>query len=138
MRKILLILILLISDICTADVIFLIDGSSAKTKIIDTSGCDIKIFRNNSEVTIKKKNVEKIILGNDTILFKNFVCNETVRQAINYNETPEYKLKELIDNSIIDSQIVKDSAQMAYLYMPVDGNYNMEEFADVQLQLLIY
>jgi hypothetical protein len=131
-----LILQFLTTAICTADEIFLIDGSSAKTNIIDTSGCDIKIFRNNSNVTIKKKNVEKIILGSDTILFTNYVCNETVRQAVNFNETPEYKLKELIDNSIIDSQMVKDGSSMAYLYMPLDGNYNMEEFVGVQMPLV--
>jgi hypothetical protein len=136
MRKILLILILLVTDICTADEIFLIDGSSTKTKIIDTSGCDIKILRNNSNVTIKKKNVEKIIFGKDTILFKNIVCQDTVRPAIPYYETPLYKLKVLIDSLVVDYHDIKDNSKMAYLSIPLDGNYNMEEFTLVQMSAI--
>lgn len=136
MRKMALIVLLLATTICTADEIFLIDGSSAKTDIIDTSGCDIKIFRNNSNVTIKKKNVEKIILGSDTILFTNFVCNEVVRQAVNYNETPEYKLKVLIDSFVLDSNDITDNSKMTYLSIPLEGNYNSEEFTFVQMSAI--
>jgi hypothetical protein len=130
-------LILLFVTNVFSDEIFLKNGQNAKTKIIDTIGCEVKILRNGNTVSIKKNLIERIVWNTDTINYVNYICNEKPKkQAVKFEDTPEYKLMVIVDNAPEKNQPVRDGAKIAYMFSPLQGNYNAEEFVGVQSVLL--
>ncbi|MBN1115785.1 MAG: hypothetical protein JXA77_01160 [Bacteroidales bacterium] len=119
-----------------ADEILLVSGDYAKTEILDTSGCEVKILRNGNTVSIKKKLIQRIIWKIDTISFVGYVCAEKPRPVIKYQDTPEYKLLEIFDNAQETSLVLNENSRVAFLYAPLQGNFNSEEFAGVEAPLV--
>jgi hypothetical protein len=118
-----------------ADEVDFKNGQEVATQIVDTAGCSIKIIRNNNQVDIKKRIVKRIIWKNDTIDYENYVCNEKVKPVLNLNETPEYKLMAIFDNASMLDQMFKENTKMAFLFSPLQGNYNSGEFKGVMQPL---
>jgi hypothetical protein len=58
-----------------ADFIQLINGQTATTQILDTSGCEVQILRGNNPVSINKKLVAFIVISKDTINYANYQCS---------------------------------------------------------------
>jgi hypothetical protein len=112
------------------------NGQEVSTQIVDTSGCSIKIMRNGNEVEIKKRIVKRIIWKTDTMDYENYVCSEKVKPVVNMNETPEYKLMTIFDNSSELSQMFNENSRIAFLFSPLQGNFNSDEFVGVQLPLV--
>jgi hypothetical protein len=113
------------------------NGQNAVTKIIDTIGCEVKILRNGNTVSIKKKLIERIVWNTDTINYMNYKCDEKPKkQAVKFEDTPEYKLMVIVDNAPEKKQPIREGAKIAHLYSPLHGSYNAEEFVAIQLSLL--
>jgi len=129
--------IVLLFTICNADVIILTNDQSATTQILDTNGCSVTILRNGSQVIIKKAVIKRIIWKTDTISFDGYVCTEKPKSVVRRAEdAPEYKLMALLDNCHEQSLPVKDSSRIAFLYSPLEGNFNAGEFVGVQFALI--
>lgn len=117
-----------------ADQIVLADGIAAETAIVDTTGCKVTIKRNEINVVIDKNKIEYIVWGPDTIRYKGFVCPEKpqeARPAVNFKDTPEYKLMALFDNSPVVDRPFKDSSNLAFIAIPLEGFCSADEFVGV-------
>lgn len=77
------IIILFISSLALSDVITFRDGVSADVKILDTSGCSVKIKRNGADFAIDKSKLAVIIINLDTISYEGFICTEEMKKADN-------------------------------------------------------
>jgi hypothetical protein len=107
-----------------ADVVVLRDGMSAKTEILDTIGCKIKIRRNGNVVEIDKTKVSYIVLKSDSISYKQFTCTpEIAAQKSNAVFEDGYNCERV--NSMIGKMRASPSAvRMCLLYYstePVNG-----------------
>lgn len=131
-----LFLIGLIAGIIHADEILLVSGDNAKIEILDTNGCEVKTLRNGNTVSIKKKLIQRIIWKTDTISFATYVCAEKPKPVVKYQDTPEYRLMTIFDNTEKLSTGFNENARIAFLYGPLQGNYNSEEFAGVEAPLI--
>jgi hypothetical protein len=118
------------------DEICLVNGQSSKTEVLDTSGCEVKMLRNGNTVTINKKLIRKVIWKSDTISFENYSCPEKPKSMIRLQDTPEYKMMAILDNSPELSQVFKENSKIAFLFAPLQGNFNLEEFVGVQAPLI--
>jgi hypothetical protein len=127
---------LLLSHAIYSDEIFLSNGQSAKTEIIDTNGCDVKILRNGNKVSIKKNAIDKIIWKLDTINFTGFICTDKIKPAVRFQDTPEYRLMGILDNAGQLEQVFKENSKIAFLSAPLQGDYNAEEFAGIQSSVI--
>jgi len=119
-----------------ADEIYLKNGQNASTEIIDTAGCSVKIIRRGNNVSIKKNLIDKIIWKNDTISFAGYKCEEKVIPIVRFQDTPEYRIMVLLEKVGELSQVYKENSKVAFLYAPLQGNYNAEEFAGIQSRLI--
>jgi hypothetical protein len=129
-------MILVLPNRIYADEIYLNDGMNASTEIIDTAGCSVKIIRRGNKVSIKKNLIAKIIWKNDTISFAGYKCEEKLSPIVRYEDTPEYRLIVLLEKAEVLDQIFKENSKIAFLYAPLEGNYNAEEFAGIQSRLI--
>ena len=86
-------IILIASFSVLSDEIFLKNGQKAKIKILDTNGCFVKILRNETDVSINKKMITKLVWKNDTIFFDDFVCSEKPPKVVKIEDTPEYNVE---------------------------------------------
>jgi hypothetical protein len=120
----------------TGDEVDFKNGQEVTTQIVDTSGCSIKIIRNGNEVVIRKSIVKRIIVKSDTLSYENYICNEKAKPIVKTNETPEYKLMAILDNSSMLDQMFKENSKIAFLYSPLQGSYNSDEFIGIQLPLI--
>jgi hypothetical protein len=114
-----------------ADKVVLLDGISAEAEIVDTSGCNVTIKRNDNTVLIEKKKIDYVVWKADTLSFKGYTCSEAPKRAVNVRETPEYKLMALFDNAPIVDQAIKTPAKMAFLIIPLESNTDVKEFVGV-------
>jgi hypothetical protein len=130
------VVIVLVALGCFADEIFLTDGETAKTEIVDTSGCQVRMLRRGSEVTIRKNLIRKIIWKSDTISMEKYVCPEKPVQSIRIDDTPEYRLLAILNNSPEKDCAIRENAKIAAVSSPLLGHYNSEEFVGVQSPLI--
>lgn len=137
-RKLSYLAIALFLPLCTvyADEIYLSNGQNATTEILDTTGCSVKMIRRGNNVSIRKNLIDKIIWKNDTIRFAGYKCEEIVIPLVRFQDTPEYKIMVALDQAEEQSLAVKENARTAFLYAPLMGNYNAEEFAGIQSKII--
>jgi hypothetical protein len=117
-----------------ADQIVLADGVTAETAIVDTAGCKVTIKRNKINVVIDKNKIEYIVWGTDTIRYKGFVCTERhqeAKPAVNFKDTPEYRLMTLFDNSPVVDRPFNDSSNLAFIAIPLEGFFDAKEVVGV-------
>ena len=77
MRIILISIIVIMSSIFLyGDSIKLNNGQVASVSFLDTNGCSISINRNGKIVNIKKDQIESITVGENTISYINYKCNQ--------------------------------------------------------------
>ena len=115
-----------------ADEIFFTNGDNVKTEILDTTGCEIKILRKGNTVEIMKKLLEKIVWKSDTISLVGYVCAKKATPVIRFQDTPEYRLAAFLDHTGELGQTFNENSKVAFLYGPLQGNCNSEEFAGIQ------
>lgn len=120
-----------------ADELHLITGEISEGKILDTIGCEIKFLRNEYTSTWKKSRLKKIIWNNDTISYVGYACNEKPISIVKYENTSEYRLLELLNNSQKTERAINENVKIAFLNAPLAGDCTEEEFSYVQ-SLIIY
>jgi hypothetical protein len=126
---------LMLSEI-KADHIILINGQSASTEIVDTSGCNVVIVRKGNNVSIKKELIKTIIWRTDTLHYEGYKCDEQAIAPVPYEETEYFKLLVLLDNAPFLEQVFESKSKTAYVTRPLQGNYDIKEFKMVQDELL--
>lgn len=120
-----------------ADEIYLSNGQKAETTILDTSGFSVKINRKGKEVTIKKKLITKIVWNSDTIDYSDYECQEKPKiKATKYQDTPEYKLKDILEKCPEIEQVFNQNSKVAFLVTPLQGRFNTDEFIVVQKKVM--
>jgi hypothetical protein len=114
--------LLLFVTMLYADFIKLKAGDSSNTTIVDTSGCYVKIYRNDNIVIHNKNTIDFIVYRNDTINYSNYYC--TNENNINSKSILSLQSLKTTENSLIVSQKYIDSIKQNINYSFSNNKYN--------------
>jgi hypothetical protein len=79
------------------------------------------IDRNGGKVTIKKNLVGFVVMGQDTINYLNYVCDQSPVKVVKYNETPEHKVLQQLWGLKDNLRPMDSGATVAFIAAPVEG-----------------
>ena len=125
-----------------ADQLIALDGLASHIEILDTAGCSVSIKSNGNTVAIKKRLIDYIIWGSDTISYKGYICAEKPKPAkkvLAPDDLPENKLIKIFDNAPkSDAYATLDSAKIAFIIAPLEGSFKIEDFVAVMSPVYDY
>lgn len=121
----------------SSDLIVFEDGDKSIVKIVDTSGCKIKMIRKGIKGSIDKAIIYYIVFNGDTVDYKNFKCNKTAKKAVNIKDSDEMKLINRINSFkklyVHETcEIMKGMTKINIVEKPLKGYFFGSEFENIK------